>query len=50
VETHLTVLSISGWSLHDSEPDGIFPNDMQVLSIFGRLSSRPQIKILRVQC
>jgi hypothetical protein len=39
-------LSIQGWSLHDSRPDSTFTGDMQELSIFSRLSSKPQIQIL----
>jgi len=36
LEFHLTLwrsLEHTGWSLHDSEPDGIFSSDMQGLTV-----------------
>jgi hypothetical protein len=36
-------MSKQGGSLYDSRPDSTFPGDMQELSIFSSLSSRPQI-------
>jgi hypothetical protein len=41
-----SILSVHGWSLHDSRLDRTFPDDMQELSIFSSLSSMPQIQIL----
>jgi len=34
-------MSIQGWSMHDSRPNGTFKGDMQEVSIFSSLSSRP---------
>jgi hypothetical protein len=42
------MLSIHGWSLHDSGPDDTFLTDMQELSIFSKLSFGPQNEILSV--
>jgi hypothetical protein len=49
LETHLIVLRIHGWSLHDNESDGPFLMIMQVIFIFNRLRSKPYIEILSVQ-
>jgi hypothetical protein len=40
------VLSIHGWSLHDSELDGTFPGDMHDISIFSKWSTRARMLIL----
>jgi hypothetical protein len=43
------VLSIQRWSLHATELDDIFSMIMQVLSIFSKLSSMPQIGVMSLQ-